>query len=75
MLVRATFKLIKERDEWFWLTTLDIVYWDNSDSHNRKTNCHFADLIQKEKLILQNFLKSTKIESKKIGKKRKFGQK
>ena len=35
---------------------------DASDSNNGKLNYHYADLIEKEKLLLQYFSKNTKIE-------------
>ena len=69
MLVRATFKLIKQRDEMLWLSTLVIANKDASDSDNGKIKYCYADLIEKEELMFQNLLKSTKTEPKKKKKK------
>ena len=55
MFVRATFKVIKQRDEIFWLCTLDIANSDTCDLDNRKIKYSYADLSEKEKLLLQNF--------------------
>ena len=53
---------------------LDNTNQDASDSNNGKLNYHYADLIEKEKLPLQNLFKNTKIEpEEKIGKKGKIG--
>ena len=41
---------------------LDNTNQDTSDSNNGKLNYHYADLIQKEKLLLQKLFKNTKIE-------------
>ena len=68
MLVTAIFKLIKQRDEKAWLSTLNNANWDAFDSHNGKLNFHYAHLIEKEKHLLQNLFKNTKIEPE--GKKR-----
>ena len=40
-----------------------------SDSNNGKLDYHYADLIEKEKFLLQNFFKNTKTEPE--GKKKK----
>ena len=65
MLVRETFKLIKQKDKIFWLSMLDIANKDASDSDNGKINYLYADQIEKEKLLLQNLLKSMRIKPKK----------
>ena len=55
---------------------LDIANQDAPDSDNEKINYRYADLIEKEKLLLQNLFKNTKIEpEEKKGKNMKFGQK
>ena len=41
---------------------LDNTNQDASDSNNGKLNYHYADLIEKEKLLLQNLFKNMKIE-------------
>ena len=41
---------------------LDNTNQGTSDSNNGKLNYHYADLIEKEKLLLQNLFKNTKIE-------------
>ena len=76
-LVRATFKLIKQRDEMFPFSRQDNANQEASDSNNRELNYHYADLIEKEKLLLRNLFKNMKIEpeEKKKGKNRKFGRK
>ena len=75
-LIRATFKLIKQRDEMFRLSSLDNANQGASDSNNGKLNCHYVDLTENEKLLLQNPFKNMKIEpEEKKGKNRKFGQK
>ena len=61
-LVRATFKLIKQRDKVLRLSTQDNANQEASDSNNGKLDYHYADLIEKEKLLLQNLFKNTKIE-------------
>ena len=59
----------------FWLSTLDTGNSDAFDSDNGKINYHYADLIEKEKFLLQNLSKSTKIEPKtKTGKSSKYKQ-
>ena len=45
---------------------------DASDSNNGKLNYHYADIIEKEKLLLQNLFKNTKIEPEET-KKEKIG--
>ena len=62
-LIRATFKLIKQRDEMFRLSTQHNANQEASDSNNGKLNYHYADLIEKEKLLLRNLFKNTEIEA------------
>ena len=47
--VRAIFKLMKQRDEMFFLSMHDNVNWVASGSNNGKLNYRNADLIEKEK--------------------------
>ena len=47
---------------------LDNENWDASDSNNGILNYHYADLIKKEKLQLQNLFKNAKIEPGKMKK-------
>ena len=66
MFVRATYKLIKSKET----KCSDFLYWILLSKMPliqimEKINYHYADLIEKEKLLLQNLLKSTKIELKK----------